>query len=486
MTRRKMLAVLCGLVTIATLGMAQVTVVGTGTFPTDVNNVQAAVLVPGATVHLKGTFDFGNPDDPEARGQVVLSAPGVALVGYPGATIRGGYFTLTTLAVPGGAATAKNLAIRNIRFEGWGGFAICHLGVQDEDNVTRIEGNTFVNSRWPATDGCGIEYGAGGGRAIIRKNTIVGISMLAISVHGLTLHKDDFLIIEGNEIVDAHYDPVAVDLWDPNEGDPDNGPVIIRNNRIGISSDMINPFIWPIDLGYWYGSGVSNVLVEGNVLSGTVCDGIVAWSYGHGRKIVNNDLSRLTTIESHIMTSGRRDLIAGNKLGPVDQSLVYGNAFATGIVLYAQNAVPWGFPGPEPEAVTGNTVMFNDFRLTGLPGWTLGGTYGLATMGCVLLLSCVDMPFGIGYWPGCEVTGNLIMELGRFPAGTGGSGAQVLEFPIYAHDNTIFGRGWGAPAAPSANPGMGQALRSAAAARTRALENKRIAIDKLKIGLRRR
>jgi len=59
---------------LATAGLAQVTVVGTNSYPADVNNVQAAVG-PQATVYLSGTFDFGT------AGSVLVNVPNVPLEG---------------------------------------------------------------------------------------------------------------------------------------------------------------------------------------------------------------------------------------------------------------------------------------------------------------------------------------------------------------------------------------------------------------------
>ncbi len=445
MRKARVLAILIGLGLSSAIGMAQVTVVGTNTYPTDVNNVQAAVLLPHATITLSGVFNFGE------TGQVVMSAPGVILQGsLSGATIRGGYYPLTTIPAPDGDAPslAKNLTIRNIRFEGWGGYAIYHMGVQAEDNVTRIEGNTLINTRWPEDDPpCfGIEYAGGGGKAFIRKNRIVGASLFAISTHDLALHRDDWLIIEGNRIEDAHLDPLVVEVHNPAEGDVDSGPVIVKNNRIQISSDTPIPYIWGISLGtFYFGCAINNAVVEGNVITGHVGDGIVMAMYGHGRKVLNNDLSGMTAAECQIYDMGRRDVISGNKLGPVETTGEYGNPLSFGIGLIASDwsyLYPPGL-GSDPEPVTMNLLMLNDYRKTGLKGWALDGAGNIASTGCVLLFSPVDMGW-LDWWPGCEVTGNAVMEIGRFPAGTGGPAKQVLEFPIHAHDNWIFGQSAGA------------------------------------------
>jgi hypothetical protein len=132
--------------------------------------------------------------------------------------------------------------------------------------------------------------------------------------------------------------------------------------------------------------------------------------------------------------------------------------------------------------VTKNTLFLNDFRRTGLPGWALDATGYFASIGCVLLLSSVDLGWNV-YWPGCEITRNLIMEFGKFPAGTGGPAEQVLEYPIYAHDNYIFGLGSGSSAALAANPAPGLSLRSAGPARGKALAEKRAFIERIKKGI---
>jgi len=320
------------------------------------------------------------------------------------------------------------------------------MGVQDEENFTLIEGNTFVNTRWPEDDPqtLGIHYCTGGGKAIIRRNRVIGASLFSISAHDLVLHKDDFLLIEGNVIEDAHLDPLVVEVFGPAGGNPDHGPVIVRNNTVRISSDTPNPYVWGISLGTgWFGCAINNAIVEGNVITGRVCDGIVALPYGHGRKIVNNDLSGMTAFEAQIYTQGRRDLISGNKLGPVETSRELGNFFSTGIALIAMDC-SFYYPGavPDPEPVTKNVLLANDYRKTGLEGWAFDATGDFASMGCVLLLSGVDAGWN-DWWPGAEVTGNVIWETGRFPAKGAALGPQVLEYPIYAHDNFIFDQGAG-------------------------------------------
>jgi hypothetical protein len=209
--------------------------------------------------------------------------------------------------------------------------------------------------------------------------------------------------------------------------------------------------------------------------------------YGHDMKIVNNDLSGATAFECQIVGEGRRNLISGNRLGPVETTGEYGNPISWGIGLLGLDWSSWYPPGvgPDPDPVTKNVLLGNDYRRTGLAGWAVDGAGQITSTGCVLLLSAVDMGWN-EYWPGCEVTGNLILEFGKFPAGTGGPAKQVLEYPIYAHDNWIFGQGPGAFATLVANSAPGLSLRSAGPARGKALAEKRAFIERIKKGTERR
>ena len=271
----------------------------------------------------------------------MIDAPNITLEGVStGVTIKGGTNPISTFdnVNPSGA---KNVTIRNVHFEGWNGVAIYHVGVQDETNFTLIEGNAFNNTAHPEWLGaCGIEYSTSGGSAEFKDNTFTDMSSFGISVHTLALHSDDHILISGNTFTGCILDAIEAELWDPWAGDLDNGPVIIRNNKIHLN-DM---FAWGVDIGGWYYEGISNVVVEGNIISGYGNAGITSWPYGHNRKIINNDLSGLTTMWPNIFESGRGDLIANNVLGATDPEAAtayYGAPFpATGIWVCSVNP-PW-------------------------------------------------------------------------------------------------------------------------------------------------
>jgi hypothetical protein len=85
-----------------------------------------------------------------------------------------------------------------------------------------------------------------------------------------------------------------------------------------------------------------------------------------------------------------------------------------------------GLPMPLP---TENCVIAgNDYRSTGLPGWSSQGS------GCVHLFSYGDKG-GIG----TEVKNNLVAEVGMFPAGTGVQEQVLVENSSLVHDNSVVG-----------------------------------------------
>jgi hypothetical protein len=439
---------------LATAGWGQIiNLVGTNNPAIDVPAVQAAVNVPNATVKLSGIFDFG------ASGFVVINAPGVTLQGVAtGATIKGGLSPIKTFAGSPPTSAAKNFTIRYIHFEGWTGIAVGIGYVQAEDNFSVIEGNTFNNTQWPAYTGygAGVQFAWSAGSAEIKNNTFLNLRGLAIATYGDTLHGDNYVLIEGNKIMNCHGSAIVPEVWNPYGGllDLDHGPVIVRNNEINMGPIVIS-YPTAINAGEFWGYGVSNLVISGNIITGYSYGGIVAGWTGRGRKIVNNDLSGLTTSGPQICTNGREDLIADNILGPLDT--VYGSP---GILVEAWDP---GYGYPSPLTVTKNTCMNNDFRLTGLKGWAYDAATGVLTPGCVLLESDVDF-YSEAPWPGDEVTDNLIKETGRFPRGTGGPKQQVLEFPVLAYGNRIVGHAANEYAQlEAANPGIGQKIKASGA-----------------------
>ncbi len=450
----------------------QVTLVGANNPSIDLPAIQAAVNAPNRTVYLDGIFDIG------PMGQVLINVQNLTLEGVAtGATIKGGFYPITTLNVPPGIppSAAKNITVRNIHFEGWQGFAIYHMGVAAEDNFTLVEGNTFTNPRVGNAPpfAQGVHYCTGGGSAEIKNNTFINLTSLAVSTHALTLHPEDHLLVEGNTVIDSHYSAIVVDVWDKTLVEFDNGPVIIRNNEIRVASTLLNPYPSIIAIGYGYGEGISNAVVEGNVISGWGAVGVMDGYYGRNRKIVNNDLSGLTTWEGAIVHMGRDSLIAGNILGPTDKAFAAAMGMpwmAMGITIISQQPnLAW----PKTLPVTGNVIMNNDFRLTGLTGWGYDAAGGIITPGSVMLMSTADWG-----WVGAEVTNNLVKEVGRFPEDTGGPKQHILELPVHARHNRIVGHAADEYALlEAANPGIGQKIKESGAKYMELLLNKQ-AFDK--------
>ena len=470
MRKKRLISLVFMTLLLAASGFAQITVLGTNTYPADVNNVQAAVMTSNTTVYLSGTFNFG-PD-----GSVLINVPNVTLeAALTGATIVGGTNPITTDdgTPPSGA---KNLTIRNIAFEGWSGVAIYHAGVQDETNFALIEGNTFDNTAHPEWFGAGgIDYSMDGGSAEFKDNTFIDNSLQAIYVHNLALHSDDHILISGNTISNSTLDAIVVEIWDPAAGEMDNGPVIIRNNEININY----LYCWGIASGGYSFFGTSNAVIEGNAFTGYGDAGIAMWPFGRNRKIINNDFSGLQTMEPNIFDCGREDLIAGNVMGTTDPeaAAAIGVPFhATAIIISSTNPAAWGWPLPDSLPVTDIVLMNNDFRHTGLPGWAYDAATDTLSLGCVLLASHADLGYAPP-WPGAEVTNNLVKETGMFPQGTGGPKQQILEFPVYAHGNRIIGHAANEYAQLEAsNPGIGQKIKESGANSVLLMKNRRASV----------
>jgi hypothetical protein len=448
---------------------ADVYVNGTNTYPADVINVQAAIAAD-TTVNLSGTFNFGTD------GFVWVNFPNVTLQGTGTTTkIVGGTYPISTLDLNSDpypeASGATNLTVRNIRFENWLGFAIYAWGIQDESNHTLIENNTLVNSAFDplSVEVLGIHYCTSKGSAIIRNNTLENLTWLAVSNHALTLHPEDSLEISGNTITNCHYDAICPAVFDPGMGNVDNGPVIVRKNRI----HTVLPWAWGIAIGVDYWEGVSNETIEGNVLTGFAAIGVMNSWYGHNHKVINNDFSGLTVWLEHILAMSQVGVVSGNVFGPIDELFAASmGTFPTGILVYSEH--PWWTGGPMPDPTTGWVIMNNDYRRTGLLGWHYDAQGTVLEAGCVLLGAASDLYPGS---PSNVVSNNLIEEVGRFPAGTGGSKQQVLEFPVGAFGNRIVGHAANEYAQlEGTNPGIGQKIKEAGAKTMKMMAQRRAAI----------
>jgi hypothetical protein len=238
---------------------------------------------------------------------------------------------------------------------------------------------------------------------------------------------------------------IALEAWDAKANlDGDNPPVSIRDNKIEIrypypeTADEGLPS-FGIYLGVIGGGGINNVTVEANRISGVVKDGIDCQMYSRNNLIVGNDLSGLKTWNTQITLWGNNTLLQDNILGFAN--LIPGSS--TAIELASMQLEGWPLPHPTVNC----SLIKNDYRLTGLPGWSGGDN------GCIKIFSYADMG-GLG----TEVKDNLVFESGGFPKGTGGAKQQVFENrTALVYDNRIVGL----PANVVANPGIGKRLKEA-------------------------
>jgi hypothetical protein len=177
-------------------------------------------------------------------------------------------------------------------------------------------------------------------------------------------------------------------------------------------------------MGLWLGgmgnSGINNVTVEGNKISGVAWAGIFKSEWGEDNIFRANDLSGLTTSWAQIASWAPKTTISANKFG-------FSN-FTPGVSTALELASNLEYPvAPLPPAVTECLLKMNDYRKTGLPGW------GAGTSGCVHVFSYGDKG-GVG----AEVKNNTIRE-GVFPAGTGVAEQVLVEWSSLVHDNKILG-----------------------------------------------
>lgn len=227
----------------------------------------------------------------------------------------------------------------------------------------------------------------------------------------------------------------------------DNGPVSIVGNHVVLAADFFKPSMAIAAARTW--AGINHCRVQGNTLEATCNVGLFRSWYGGDNQIIGNDLTEVAALVP--MDVGGHDMVVSDNIfGP--QAFPYGV-----LILESVNVDPINCPMPLPT--TNCTIMNNDYRKTGAPGWVAeSGAWPLN--GCVLIESEADM-WAWGTGVGAEVKDNLISETGRFPVGTGGPKNQVYEFnlstPALCYDNRIVGL----PASHIMNPGIGQKIKQA-------------------------
>jgi hypothetical protein len=231
--------------------------------------------------------------------------------------------------------------------------------------------------------------------------------------------------------------------WQANVAGPDldNPPILVKKNTISIRYPFAGP---KQNYGIALGSaayGIGNVTVESNTISGAMMEGMEASPYGRNNVFADNDLSGLRSWYAQLRVLGGGTTVKDNVFG-----------YANGIpgTSTAVELASWrgAMNQPKPLPTEYCTLVGNNYRLTGLPGWSGANT------GCIKIFSYADMGK-----LGAEVANNLIKETGRFPKGTGGPAQQVFEYKTSSglvHDNRIVGL----PADFLADPGIGQRLKA--------------------------
>jgi parallel beta-helix repeat protein len=220
---------------------------------------------------------------------------------------------------------------------------------------------------------------------------------------------------------------VLLYAWNAKNGlDQDNPPVLVKNNRFEIRYPFPEQPNWSLrTCGIMLGigsMGINNVTVHSNKISGTTTQGVYVNSYCRNNLIEGNDLSGLGTWSTQMTLLGRETVVKNNILGFANR--IPGFSYGVELASLQPDATM-----PMPYA-TENCVLFeNDYRHTGLLGWSD------ETNGCIAIHSYADLG-GLG----TEVKNNLVFEIGRFPRGTGGAQEQVYELKTSSglvHDNRI-------------------------------------------------
>jgi hypothetical protein len=458
----------------------EVVVIGTNTYPADVNTVQNAVD-NFDIVTLSGTFNFGQAvwgvDDNgtptgTTAGMLVFSRPNVLLKAdeITGAKIIGGGapsfldpWTWPVIYIIAPGVTVRGLVMQDSVDTGV--FITSAFGAQTTGNTIILEKNT-ITAPWAPV----YSLYRGGWPLIVRENKLSGTggiwdvwTVLTFNQDGEPIRATSRLDILDNTITadgsgegNPYADGIAVYGWPvpppewipdvPPDADPadwgDNAPVTITGNTISIDNEW-----WDGICPGRSNAGLNHSLVANNTIRGKGCAGIEKYGYGHDNRIMGNDLSELVAggpACSQIAVMAPDTTVANNILGNVGPGGV-------AMFIWSANHHPYPDPlnTPMPLPLERSIIMDNDYRHSNCPGWSQG-------LGCILVASETDLQGWTG--AGTEVRYNIIKETGKFPRGTGGPKDQIFELKVgpspLVHDNRIVGL----PAQNIPNPGIGQII----------------------------
>lgn len=227
---------------------------------------------------------------------------------------------------------------------------------------------------------------------------------------------------------------------DPEWGD--NPPVNIVDNSIDIQGNEATGIMVGTSV-----SGINNVLVEGNTLTGEAgYGGLVKQPYGHNNEFNNNDLRGLTTYSPQLwIMGGKENHFINNKLGSVAPFTLGPDAPVFRDAATLISTANWhlnDFYTPDPVNYD-NHFNNNDYRLTGVAGWS----DNTDSFGAVLLLDFIQQleiiiqedPYEVIRVPYEEpfIMENFINEK-KFPAGTDLC-TQVLDLSNLQGDDLVQG-----------------------------------------------
>ncbi|MHA2247891.1 MAG: hypothetical protein ACXADY_23290 [Candidatus Hodarchaeales archaeon] len=263
------------------------------------------------------------------------------------------------------------------------------------------------------------------------------------SAHDVPLYIVDnhFNLVSNDCFVEAIQIGAFGEWYGLGEG-PNQHEVVIRGNTVDNTNEGTILAGGRIRLGHSAG-GVNNAILEYNIFLGTGLGGIEISPYSSNCIVRYNDLSGWTTSTAQIRVAGSNNIIVDNILGEVNPQDIFGKFgwpfFPTGIEVISLNFHPPSTPSWDTE---NNVIMRNDFRNTGLPGWSFDDEGDIVTYGCIVLYNynaILETAPPVYSTSGLSCRNNIVFEVGRFPDGTGGTKQQVwIPDSELVYDNRVF------------------------------------------------